>query len=46
LECVECGKLSLSAAGWRGLRVDLPDEDDEPALAFSCPDCGERQFGR
>ncbi len=34
LECVECGKQSLSAVGWRGMRVDLPDEDDELLLAF------------
>jgi hypothetical protein len=45
LECVECGKRSLSAAGWRGVCVDLPDEDDEPTLAFYCLACGEREFG-
>jgi hypothetical protein len=45
LECVECRRRSLSASGWRGVRVDLPDEDDEPTLAFHCPDCAEREFG-
>jgi hypothetical protein len=24
--------------------VDLPDEGDEPALAFYYPGCGEREF--
>jgi hypothetical protein len=31
--------------GWRGVRVDLPDEGDEPALAFYYPDCAQREFG-
>jgi hypothetical protein len=34
LECVDCGTRSRPAAEWRGVRVDLPDEGDEPALAF------------
>jgi hypothetical protein len=29
---------------WRAYRVDLED-DDEPAVAFYCPDCSEREFG-
>jgi hypothetical protein len=45
LECVECGTRSLSAAGWRGVRVDLPDEGDESELASYCPDCAQREFG-
>jgi ribosomal protein L44E len=45
LQCVECGTRSLSATGWRGVRVDLPDEGDEPALAFYCPECAQREFG-
>jgi hypothetical protein len=45
LECVECRARGLSASGWRGVRVDLPDEGDEPAFAFYCPDCAEREFG-
>lgn len=45
LECAGCGKRSLSAAGWRGMRVDLPDEGDEPGLAFYCPDCARDEFG-
>jgi hypothetical protein len=27
------------------MRVDLPAEDDEPALAFHCLDCAQREFG-
>jgi hypothetical protein len=45
LECVECRIRSPSADGWRGVRVDLPDEDDEPLLAFYCPGCAERESG-
>ncbi len=46
LACVECPRVSgFYARGWRAVRVDLPDEDDEPRLAFYCPECGEREFG-
>jgi len=45
LRCVECGTLSdLHARGWRGYRVDDPDEDEPPALAFYCPRCAHREF--
>jgi hypothetical protein len=27
------------------LRVDVPEEDDEPMLAAYCPYCAEREFG-
>jgi hypothetical protein len=27
------------------LRVDVPEEDDEPILASYCPKCAEREFG-
>jgi hypothetical protein len=27
------------------LRVDIPEEDDEPMLAVYCPNCAEREFG-
>jgi hypothetical protein len=27
------------------LRVDVPEEDDEPILAAYCPECPEREFG-
>jgi hypothetical protein len=26
------------------LRVDVPEEDDEPILAAYCPYCAEREF--
>jgi len=45
ITCAECGQVAYDARGWRGVRVDLPDEGDEPALAFYCPDCAAREFG-
>ena len=30
---------------WRSYRIDDPTEDEEPALAFYCPVCAEREFG-
>jgi hypothetical protein len=27
------------------LRVDVPEEDDEPIVAVYCPYCAEREFG-
>jgi hypothetical protein len=45
--CVECGVISDAAAlRWRSYRIDDPSEDEEPALAFYCPSCAEREFGR
>jgi hypothetical protein len=44
--CDECGTLSKTHAwGWRGYRMDDPEEDEFPALAFYCPICAEREFG-
>ena len=44
--CRECGCLSgLRWAGWRAYRVDDPELDEPPALAFYCPTCAEREFG-
>ena len=46
LECVECGVLSgPEATAWRGYRIDDPNENEEPALAFYCPSCAYREFG-
>jgi hypothetical protein len=33
------------AREWRLLRVDVPEEDDEPIVAAYCPYCAEREFG-
>jgi len=45
LVCAECGRTDDGeAAGWRGYREDLPDEDEQPALAFFCPSCAAREF--
>jgi hypothetical protein len=46
LECVECRTVSDATAWrWRSYRIDDPTEDEEPALAFYCPFCAEREFG-
>ena len=46
LQCVECGTPSgPEAHRWRGYRIDDPTDDEEPALAFYCPICAEREFG-
>jgi hypothetical protein len=34
------------AEGWCGYRVDEPYTDEPPELAFYCPACAEREFGR
>jgi hypothetical protein len=44
LVCAECGCSDEKAAGWRGYREDLPDEDEQPSLAFFCPSCAAREF--
>jgi hypothetical protein len=31
--------------GWRAYRVDDPDTDEPPAVAFFCQACAEREFG-
>ena len=46
LECAQCGELSTPGApGWLGGRIDEPETDDLPAVAFWCPDCAAREFG-
>jgi hypothetical protein len=46
LECIECGAVAgPKAAGWRGYRIDVPEEDEQPAVAFYCLDCAIREFG-
>jgi len=45
LVCAECGcSDDGEAAGWRGYREDLPDEDEQPSLVFFCPSCAAREF--
>jgi hypothetical protein len=46
LWCQECGRPSSpEAKGWRLLRTDVPEEDDEPALRAYCPVCAYVEFG-
>ena len=43
--CVECGCSSgLRWAGWRAYRIDDPEIQEPPTLAFYCPACAEREF--
>jgi hypothetical protein len=47
LECVEChARSGPEALHWRAYRIDDPTEDEEPAVAFYCPVCAEREFGQ
>jgi hypothetical protein len=46
MECVECGaKPDERAEGWRGYRVDDPDQNEPLELAFYCRYCAQREFG-
>jgi hypothetical protein len=46
VECRECG-ISSGAfwIRWRAYRIDDPEFDEAPALAFYCPACADREFG-
>ncbi len=33
------------AWGWRGYRIDDPEDGDLPEIGFFCPDCAYREFG-
>lgn len=45
--CTECGCPSDEYwSGWRASRCDEPEFGDAPQLAFYCPVCAEREFGR
>jgi RNase P subunit RPR2 len=44
--CEECGAIAdESGKGWRGYRMDNPEEGEPPAVAWYCPSCAEREFG-
>jgi hypothetical protein len=46
MRCAECKTEAINPArGWRALRIDIPQEGDEPDVAFYCPECAEREFG-
>ena len=46
MRCEECRiEATAPARGWRALRTDIPQEGDEPSIAFYCPVCAEREFG-
>ena len=46
IECEECGTHSSGDAyGWRGYRIDDPEDGDLPEIGFFCPECAYREFG-
>jgi hypothetical protein len=46
VHCAECKCSSgLYWQGWRAYRVDDPETDEPPAVAFFCQACAEREFG-
>jgi len=46
LACAECPRVSsITARGWKAYRVDDPDHDGPPQLAFYCPECAARESG-
>jgi hypothetical protein len=45
LACTECPRVSSTARGWKAYRVDDPETDEPPRLAFYCPDCSQAEFG-
>jgi hypothetical protein len=47
LECAECGAFSdEQASGWRAYRMSDLDQRRAATVAFYCPSCAEREFGR
>ena len=38
-------KATAGAWGWRGYRIEDPEEGDLPEIGFFCPDCAFREFG-
>jgi hypothetical protein len=47
VQCVECGSSSgLLWRGWCAYRTDDPELGEAPTLAFYCPTCAGREFGR
>jgi hypothetical protein len=46
IRCEECGAPATGDAwGWRGYRIDDPEDGDLPEIGFFCPDCAYREFG-
>jgi hypothetical protein len=46
LRCEECGTVATGDAwGWRGYRIDDPEDGDLPEMGFFCPECAFREFG-
>jgi hypothetical protein len=47
VHCAECKSSSgLYWRGWRAYRTHNPELGESPAVAFYCPTCAQREFGR
>ncbi len=47
VHCAECKTSSgLYWHGWGAYRIDDPEQGELPALAFYCPTCAHRHFGK
>jgi hypothetical protein len=45
--CIECGCSSdANWTGWWACRCDEPEFGEPPGIAFYCPACADREFGR
>ena len=45
LRCELCSQITGNAAGWRAYPFERLD-DGSQGIAFFCPGCAEREFGR
>ena len=46
LACAECPRVSsVSARGWKAYRVEAPEREGPPQLAFYCPECAAKESG-
>jgi hypothetical protein len=45
LSAWSAARSATPATAWRGYRIDDPNENEPPALAFYCPTCAYREFG-
>ena len=45
LACAECARVrTVTARGWTAHRIEDPELDEPPALAFLCPVCTRREL--
>ena len=44
LTCIECGRVSREAVGWRAEVAHDPEGEDEPEVVAYCPGCWSSEF--